>query len=192
MPFWWWSGEDLDVDRMIGQVRELHRKGVSGVQVNYSHYDTRGWMTDQKQPPIFSEAWWEVYGRISQVCGELDMGIGLSTYTLDWPRGAQNLFYHLFYSKPELNAIELDVGSRERVRGGETKTLACPADFVAAYAYPVVEGKLQRGGVDLTPLRPGRQAHLDRTRRRMGDLDVPGRAPSAVHSIRSWPAPATP
>ncbi len=151
VPFWWWSGEDLDVDRMIAQVRELHRKGVSGVQVNYSHYDTSGWMTDQKQPPIFSEAWWEVYGRISQVCGELDMGIGLSTYTLDWPRRAPNLFYHLFYSKPELNAIELAVGSRERVRGGETKTLACPADFVAAYAYPVVEGKLQRGGVDLAP-----------------------------------------
>ena len=151
VPFWWWSGEDLDEDRMITQVRELHRKGVSGVQVNYSHYDTRGWMTDQKEPPIFSQAWWEVYGQISQVCGELDMGIGLSTYTLDWPRGAPNLFYHLFYSKPELNAIQLEVGFRERMRGGETKTVACPADFVAAHAYPVVEGKLQRGGVDLAP-----------------------------------------
>jgi len=151
VPFWWWSGEDLDVDRMIAQVRELHRKGVSGVQVNYSHYDTSGWMTDQKQPPIFSEAWWEIYGRISQVCGDLDMGIGLSTYTLDWPRGAPNLFHRLFYSKPELNAIQLEVGSRERVRGGETKTLACPADCVAAYAYPVVEGRLQRGGVELAP-----------------------------------------
>ncbi len=118
VPFWWWSGEDLDVDRMIAQVRELHGKGISGVQVNYSHYDTRGWMTDQKQPPIFSEAWWQVYGRISQVCGELDMGIGLSTYTLDWPRGAPNLFYHLFYSKPELNATGLVAAPRQRVRGG--------------------------------------------------------------------------
>jgi hypothetical protein len=155
VAFWWWSGEDLDVDRMIAQVRKLHRKGVSGVQVNYSHHDTRGWMTDQKQPPIFSKAWWEVYGRISQVCGELDMGIGLSTYTLDWPRGAPNLFYRLFYSKPELNAIELAAGPRQRVRGGETKTLECPADFVTAHAYPVVDGKLQRGGVDLAPFVRG-------------------------------------
>ena len=151
VPFWWWSGEDLDVDRMIAQVRELHAKGVSGVQVNYSHHDTRGWMTDQKHPPIFSEPWWEVYGRISHVCGELDMGIGLSTYTLDWPRGAPNLFHHLFYSKPELNAIQLAVASRTRVRGGQAKTLACPADFVAAHAYPVVEGRPQRGGADLAP-----------------------------------------
>ncbi len=151
VPFWWWSGEDLDVDRMIAQIRELHGKGISGVQVNYSHFDTLGWMTDQKQPPIFSEAWWEVYGRISQACGELDMGIGLSTYTLDWPRGAPNLFYHLFYSKPELNAIELVADPRQRVRGGETKTLACPSDFVTAHAYPLVNDQLQRGGVDLAP-----------------------------------------
>jgi glycosyl hydrolase family 106( putative alpha-L-rhamnosidase) len=151
VPFWWWSGEDLDVDRMIAQIRELHRNGISGVQVNYSHYDTRGWMTDQKQPPIFSEAWWDVYGRISQVCGELDMGIGLSTYTLDWPRGAPNLFYHLFYSKPELNAIELVTAPRQRVRGGETKTLVCPSGLVTAHAYPVVKDRLQWGGVDLTP-----------------------------------------
>lgn len=151
VPFWWWSGEDLDVDRMIAQIRDLHGKGISGVQVNYSHYDTPGWMTDQKEPPIFSKAWWDVYGRISQVCGELDMGIGLSTYTLDWPRGAPNLFYDLFYSKPELNAIELVAAPRQAVRGGETVTLKCPSDFVAVYAYPVVEGKLQRGGVSLAP-----------------------------------------
>ena len=57
VPFWWWSGEGLDVERMIDQVREPARKRVSGVQVNYSHYDSKGWMTDQKAPEIFSEAW---------------------------------------------------------------------------------------------------------------------------------------
>jgi len=155
VPFWWWSGEDIDSNRLIVQLRGLHGKSISGVQVNYSHYDTPGWMTEQKDPPIFSEAWWKVYGRISQVCDELDMGIGLSTYTIDWPRGAPNLFYQLFYSKPELNAIELAAGPRQRVRGGETKTLVCPPDFIAAHAYPVVGGKLQRGGVDLPPLGPG-------------------------------------
>ena len=28
VPFWWWTGDTLDVDRMIGQVRELHKKGM--------------------------------------------------------------------------------------------------------------------------------------------------------------------
>ena len=94
-----------------------------------------------------AEAWWEVYGRISQVCGELDMGIGLSTYTLDWPRGAPNLFYQLFYSKPELNALELAAGPRQRVRGGETTTRTCPAGLVAARAPGRFAGRLA-GGVE--------------------------------------------
>ena len=79
------------------------------------------------------------------------MGIGLSTYTLDWPRGATNLFYQLFYRKPELNAIQLEAGERTRLRGGETRTISCPPDQCAARAYPVENNRLRRGGVDLGP-----------------------------------------
>ncbi len=152
VPFWWWTGDRLDVDRMIGQIRELHKKGISGVQVNYSHYDTAGWLTEQGEPGIFTDEWWKVYSRISEECGKLGMGIGLSTYTIDWPRGAKNLFYHLFYSKPELNAIQLDAGKRQRLRGGQTTTIPCSADQFAARAYPMKDGVIQRGGVDLSPL----------------------------------------
>ena len=136
---------------MIGQIKELHKKGISGVQVNYSHYDTPGWMTEQDKPAIFSEAWWKVYSRVSEACAKLDMGIGMSTYTIDWPNGAQNLFYQLFYSKPELNAIELGGGRQPRMRGGETKSFDFSPTMFAARAYPVVNGTVQRGGVDLTP-----------------------------------------
>lgn len=157
VPFWWWTGDKLDVDRMIGQVRQLHKKGISGVQVNYSHLDTSGWLTDQDEPGLFTEEWWDVYSRISEECGKLDMGIGLSTYTIDWPRGAKNLFYQLFYSKPELNAIQLEAGKRQRVRGGQTKTVPCTGDQFAARAYQIKDGKIQRGGVDLTPFIKGGQ-----------------------------------
>jgi hypothetical protein len=152
VPFWWWTGDKLDVDRMIGQIKELHKKGVSGVQVNYSHHDSPGWLTESDDPPIFSEAWWQVYSKISAACAKLDMGIGLSTYTLDWPRGATNLFYQLFYRKAELNAIQLEVGERQRVRGGATTTMFCQADQFAIRAYQIRNSELQRGGVDLTPL----------------------------------------
>lgn len=151
VPFWWWTGDQLDVDRMIGQIKKLHEKGISGVQVNYSHHDSDGWLTDQDAPAIFSDEWWRVYSKISQACSELDMGIGLSTYTLDWPRGAKNLFYQLFYSKPELNALQLEAGERARLRGGETRTLNCPPDQCAARAYKVENNQLTRGGVDLAP-----------------------------------------
>jgi len=150
VPFWWWTGEDLDVDRMIAQVEELHRKGVSGVQVNYSHYDTPGWLSEMDEPALFTDEWWKVYSKVSEACGQRDMGIGLSTYTIDWPKGAKNLFYHLFYCKPELNAIELKAGKQQRLRGGETKTLECVEGCFAVRAYPVKEGVLQRGGVDLS------------------------------------------
>lgn len=152
VPFWWWTGDKLDVDRMIGQIKELHKKGISGVQVNYSHFDTPGWMTDQDEPRLFTEAWWDVYSRISEACAKLNMGIGLSTYTIDWPRGAKNLFYELFYRKPELNAIQLETGEKMRLQGGETKAIPCTADQFAARAYPMVQGQIQRGGMDLMPL----------------------------------------
>jgi hypothetical protein len=171
VPFWWWTGDTLNTERMIAQVRELHKKGISGVQVNYSHYDTPGWLTEYDDPAIFSEEWWKVYSEISGVCSELDMGIGLSTYTLDWPQGANNLFYQLFYHKEELNAIEIRNGLRQRVKGGTEVSLPLTTgpvafrshswaaadhedlvqpDPVAVYAYAIKEGRLQPGGVDIT------------------------------------------
>jgi len=151
VPFWWWTGENLDVDRLIWQLRELHKKGISGVQVNYSHYDSTGWLTEMDEPAIFTEPWWEVYSKVSEECGKLDMGIGLSTYTIDWPRGAHNLFYHLFYSKPELNAIELRAGDRKRASGGQVLSIPVTEDLVAAHAYPLDGDRVQRGGIDLMP-----------------------------------------
>jgi hypothetical protein len=151
VPFWWWTGDNLDADRMIGQIRELHKKGISGVQVNYSHFDSEGFLTEQGEPAIFSDAWWRVYAKISQACAKLDMGIGMSTYTQDWPDGAPNLFYRLFYHNPAWNAIQLETRDQSRVRGGETKTIGCVPDQFAVRAYRVVDGRLQRGGVDLAP-----------------------------------------
>lgn len=150
VPFWWWSGEELNTERLLWQLHELHEKGISGVQVNYSHLDTPGWPTDASEPAIFSDDWWEVYSRVSEECAKLDMGIGLSTYTLDWPHGGQNLFLDLFYSKPELNALELNADVRKRVQGGESLSLTVGAGFVAARAYQVKAGALQRGGIDLS------------------------------------------
>ena len=150
VPYWWWTGEALDVDRMIWQLDQLHQKGISGVQVNYAHEDSPGWPTYAVEPPIFSEAWWKVWGRIADECRKRGMGIGLSTYTLDWT-GADNLFRQLFYRKPELNALRLSPANRQRLSGGKSATLDAPADTIAAHAYRVDGGLVREGGVDLTP-----------------------------------------
>jgi len=150
VPFWWWTGDPLDVERLTWQLDQLHAKGISGVQVNYAHEDSPGWPTYPADPPIFSDAWWKVWGRIAEVCRQRDMGIGLSTYTLDWP-GATNLFRQLFYAKPELNALKLEPPVRQRVQGGATVNLTLPEDVIGARAYRVEGGSLRTGGVDLVP-----------------------------------------
>ena len=134
---------------MLWQVRQLHKKGISGVQVNYSHYDTPGWLTEMDEPRLFTEEWWKVYSRVSEACGKLGMGIGLSTYTLDWPRGAHNLFYKLFYSRPELNAMELVAGERVRVHAGETVQRDCVAGQFAGYNEISVKRTVSRDGISL-------------------------------------------
>ena len=158
VPYWWWTGDPLDVDRLIWQLDQLHQKGISGVQVNYAHEDSNGWPTYPAEPPLFSEAWWRIWGRVADECRKRGMGIGLSTYTLDWT-GGDNLFRKLFYSKPELNALKLTPLPRQRLKAGQSTTAAAPADLIAARAYRVDVGRLREGGVDLMPhVRDGRLA----------------------------------
>lgn len=151
IPYWWWTGDSLDTNRLIGELDALYKKGISGVQVNYSHHDTPGWLTDQDDPPIFTEAWWTVYEKVAQACAERNMGIGLSTYTLDWPRGATNLFYTLFYNKPERNAIQLEKDGPWRVKGGTRIEQKLAEDVFAVRAYRVRDGRLELGGTELMP-----------------------------------------
>lgn len=169
VPFWWWTGDTLASDRLIHQITELHKKGISGVQVNYSHLDTPGWLTDENYPGIFTEEWWNIYSQISRECSKNGMGIGLSTYTLDWPRGAKNLFYRLFYNNPALNAFEIRHLIRGRYKGRDKISITLASDSltlvtsswaelskykvmperIAVYAYPVQDNITKTDGTDL-------------------------------------------
>lgn len=160
VPFWWWTGDPLDESRLIWQLDQLHRMGISGVQVNYAHEDSPGWPTYAAEPPIFSENWWRVWGRIADECRQRRMGIGLSTYTLDWP-GTDNLFRKLFYSKSELNALRLEPLPRQRLKAGQSAKLDVPADLISARAHRLENGQLREGGMDLLP--QVRDGHLEWT-----------------------------
>lgn len=169
VPFWWWTGDTLSSERLIHQITELHKKGISGVQVNYSHLDSPGWLTDESYPGIFTEEWWNIYSQISRECAKNGMGIGLSTYTLDWPRGARNLFYRLFYHDTALNAFEIRHLIRGRYKGGENISITLASDSlnlvtnswaessnykvmperIAVYAYPVQDNMIKTDGTDL-------------------------------------------
>ena len=107
VPFWWWSGrEPLNKERLLEQIEEIHKAGIAGVQVNYSHYRSGAWPTQDSTPALFTDEWWDFFSFAAQECGKRGMGISLSNYTLDFP-DAENLWRKLKISTPEMYATEL-------------------------------------------------------------------------------------
>ena len=123
VPFWWWTGEKLNVERLNWQLDELKQKGISGVQVNYAHQDVRNdvqpnWLTYPNDPEVLTEEWFSVFDQVREHCRELNMGIGVSGYTLDWQNSPGNLFDRLIYSDPELQSLKLYVDRKLELKKG--------------------------------------------------------------------------
>ena len=147
IPFWWWSGAPLDKQRLLWQLDQLHAKGISGVQVNYAH-DGR-LLTLPAEPPIFSDAWWEIWTWITAEFKKRNMGIGLSGYTLDWP-GRKDLFYEKILIDPALRGMSLGQRS-QRAEGGKPLSWKAPEDTVAVVAMRLKDGAVEPGSeMDLT------------------------------------------
>jgi hypothetical protein len=156
VPFWWWTGDPLDKERLLWQIEQLHAKGISGMQVNYAHEDSPGWPTYAAEPEIFSDAWWEMWKFVADECGKRQMGIGLSGYTLDWP-GGRSLISRTIYGDPEIQGREIAVARKQRVAAGRTLACDLPPDTVAVRAYPCGERGIGPGNVDLGgSIRDGR------------------------------------
>lgn len=156
VPFWWWTGDKLEPERLLWQLDELHRKGIAGVQVNYAHEDSDGWPTYPSDPPIFSDEWWKVWKFVAAECGKRNMGIGLSGYTLDWPNG-RSLVSRTIYSDPEITGRELGVASRTRISGGKSVRMDFPPETVAVRVYPWKDGRVGAQGVEV-PVGKGARA----------------------------------
>ena len=93
VPFYWWTGDRLDKERIRSQLTALAEKGIAGVQVNYAHMKDGGeddapfggfGRSIPGDPVQFSDEWWEFFGYAAEVCEELGMGIGVGDYTLAW------------------------------------------------------------------------------------------------------------
>ncbi|MBR4105065.1 MAG: hypothetical protein IKK39_13520, partial [Thermoguttaceae bacterium] len=182
VPFWWWTGEKLDAERLLWQIDELAKKGgISGVQINYAHQDVRNekqpnWLTYPNDPEPLTAEWFDAFDAVAARCREYGMGVGLSGYTIDWQNSPTNLFDRLIYRDAELQSRTLYVAAKERVKvdaqgrfaaplaAAETlKSLNSTADdtLVQAVAYPVgAGGKLDAErfvalGTDVEALRAG-------------------------------------
>jgi len=149
VPFWWWTGEKLDKERLLWELEELHKAGVSGTQINYAHTRSDGWKTEAVEPPIFSDEWWKIFAFMAQESAKRGMGIGLSGYTLDWP-GRDNLFRHLGITTEDLHASVLN--ARQRDANGGTLPAEKDDAVVSITAFALKEGRPVPGsGLGLDP-----------------------------------------
>lgn len=88
IAFYWWVGEPLTKERLIWQLEQLKDCHITGLQINYAHSDEGGdlWgLTYESDPPLFSEAWWELFAWFAAEAGKLGIAVSLSDYTLCAP-----------------------------------------------------------------------------------------------------------
>ncbi|MBN1417242.1 MAG: hypothetical protein JXP34_00610, partial [Planctomycetes bacterium] len=89
VAFYWWLGDPLTKERIGWQLDRLAEAGgVSGLQVNYAHTDSGGrsyGLTFPSDPPLLSEAWWDLFRWFVGECKRRGIAASLSDYTLAPP-----------------------------------------------------------------------------------------------------------
>jgi len=158
VPFWWWTGDPLDKERLLWQIEKLHAMGIPGVQVNYAH--DKDMATYPAEPPIFSKEWWAIWTWLAGECRKRDMGIGISGYTIDWP-GHDNLFYEIGITDGSLRGAQLEHKQKDTA-GGKPFVWTLPETLTALRAYRL-EGEAVQPDTDIDLLAEVREHRLEWT-----------------------------
>lgn len=102
VPFYWWNGDRLNLERLLDQLELLSDAAVDGLSVSYCHthpkadaaINANGYggfgKADPGDPPFFSEEWWSLWNRFSRECAKRGIGLGVDDYVIGW---ARNGFY---------------------------------------------------------------------------------------------------
>ncbi|MFH2002050.1 MAG: glycosyl hydrolase, partial [Planctomycetota bacterium] len=140
VAFYWWLGDPLTKERLAWQLDRLADRGVMGLQINYAHSDWGGlsWgLTYPSDPPLFSDAWWELVDWFIGEAYRRGMTVSLSDYTLGigqgWTMDA------VIESHPELNGSVLEERS-EIVDGGRVEWVL-PAETLMVAAHDLRTGE---------------------------------------------------
>jgi len=83
MPFYWWCGERLTRERLRWQLDRLASQPIAGVIISYSHLPDGS--VDPGDPPVFSEAWWDLFLWFVQECRQRGLQVGWQDYNLLTP-----------------------------------------------------------------------------------------------------------
>lgn len=151
VPFYWWSGDQLNKDRLKEQLDILSSSATDGFAVSYIHTDPavdslvnkngHGLFgrTEPGEPAVFSEKWWEIWNWFSGECARRELGAGLDDYTVGWVGNG--------YYPDELDTMAVFQGCKGEleidtipVKGGETFRYESPSNLVSMVAWP---GKIE-------------------------------------------------
>lgn len=77
-PFYWWSGADLEIERMKWHLDLLKEKGVGGTIVSYAHRPDGS--VDHESPDPFSENWWSLLKEFVEASSARELSVGFCDY----------------------------------------------------------------------------------------------------------------
>lgn len=96
VPFFWWNGDSLDINRLKWELDQLEGSSTDGFSISYIHthpgvdsvanaggYGGFG-KTDVGRPEVFTEKWWEVFNSFASLCADRGLGVGIDDYVLGW------------------------------------------------------------------------------------------------------------
>ena len=136
VPFWWWTGDPLNRERIRWQLDQLVSKGVRNALVSYNHLSDGG--IDPGDPPAFSEAWWELFRWTLDECRARGMQLGIQDYCIIGP-----LLQDIGKATPEMAGAGQLLERHQCLQEGDAYEFACDPTqpLVAVWAFPLENGK---------------------------------------------------
>ena len=104
VPFYWWTGDPLDMDRLTEQLEILADSATDGLNVSYNHtlaavdvemnaqgHGPCGRVSPGEPRVMTSDAWWDIWNKFSAKCAEKGIGLGMDDYVLAWPKNGEHM-----------------------------------------------------------------------------------------------------
>jgi len=134
-PFWWWTGDRLEPERIQWQLDQLAAKGIRNAIVSYNHRADGS--IDPGDPPVFSPEWWEFFRWTLDECAARGMELGIQDYCIINP-----LLQEIGQATPGMRGAGQLVERHEWLNEGARLDLSEVGEgTIAAWAFSFEEGK---------------------------------------------------
>ena len=102
VPFYWWTGDTLKLERLQEQLEILSDASTDGLCVSYNHthaaVDTAlnaaghgpcGRVQSGAPYVMKDDAWWQIWNTFSGQCADKGIGLGMDDYVVAWPQNKE-------------------------------------------------------------------------------------------------------